>query len=152
MKILIRRLVLSKEPKISTEDATQIAKNLCGETDWQWLELIAVRSRISTWIVRTHYGWRGACAFIKINKKTGEVINAQYYPVSVVFHNPILEVGAVKLPKVSSNRPYNIVKDFLEAIATFVTKAPGRFCSPTPMDVISTFQISVLRKVLKEPD
>ncbi len=93
-----------------------------------------------------------ACAFIKINKKTGEVINAQYYPVSVVFHNPILEVGAVKLPKVSSNRPYNIVKDFLEAIATFVTKAPGRFCSPTPMDVISTFQISVLRKVLKEPD
>jgi hypothetical protein len=77
---LIKRWLKPREPRISKDDATQIARQLCAENGWQWLEPIGVRSRIGTWIVRTNDGWRGSCAFIKISKTIGEIISAQYYP------------------------------------------------------------------------
>lgn len=77
---LLQKLLSRMEPKISKEDAIQIAKNLCTEHDWLWLEPIAVVSRLGSWIVRTNDGWRGSGAFIKISKKSGEIISAEYYP------------------------------------------------------------------------
>jgi len=67
-----------KSDDISKEDAIKIAKYVCKNEDWHWLEPVSVLNGFRKWTVITNHECIGLNARIVINKKSGEVISKSF--------------------------------------------------------------------------
>jgi hypothetical protein len=66
--------------RITKEKALEIAKGECSERGWTWLEPVHVSSRVMSWKVRTNADSRGVSAQLDIDKRTGKVKRAIFWP------------------------------------------------------------------------
>jgi hypothetical protein len=57
---------------ISKEQALKIAEDICKEEGWEWVD-VGINENGDYWDINTQKSRLGANAFIRINKKSGEV-------------------------------------------------------------------------------
>lgn len=68
------------QSKISETDALAIAKRLCEQKDWPWLEPIKIKLKQGQWLIHTNYGNRGANCHLVVDANTGSIIKKAYFP------------------------------------------------------------------------
>lgn len=81
---MIRQLlngIFSREPpNISREKAISLAKIECEKRGWPFLGVIKVQEKRRSWIVNTNWESRGSNVKLRVDKNTGEVIDAKFMP------------------------------------------------------------------------
>jgi hypothetical protein len=73
-------MVFFKKPRISKEQAIQIAKEVASQEKWPWLEPIGVKSGLTQWRLVTNTKNRGRNIRVYINKQTGVVAYKGFAP------------------------------------------------------------------------
>ena len=67
-----------KTQRITREQAIAIGRKVCAEQGWTCLEPVEARGGLFTWTVTTNGGRMGCTAWIKVRKRTGEVVGKGY--------------------------------------------------------------------------
>lgn len=63
-----------KDKDVSKEDALKIAEEVCKEQGWDWVD-VNIIDKEDYWDINTHKTRLGGNAFIRIEKKTGKVLD-----------------------------------------------------------------------------
>jgi hypothetical protein len=65
---------------LSKDELLGIARQICQQYDWPWLEPVHIQNRLFTWTVVTGYDMVGCNARVTISKRTGRPIRWSYIP------------------------------------------------------------------------
>ena len=69
-------------PKVSQEEAIQVAFAESQRRGWPWLEPVDVDSVRGSWLVTSNVRMTGMNVLIRIDQQTGEITNAAFSPSS----------------------------------------------------------------------
>jgi hypothetical protein len=76
----IIRALLGIYPKVTREQAMEIAKKHCEDQGWEWGQPVHVHVRLREYVVWTHADRRGANAVIAVSNDEGLVLRATRTP------------------------------------------------------------------------
>jgi hypothetical protein len=68
----------AKEVPMTVAEAVALARALCEERGWPWLEPVAVKEKRKEWVVTTNAAARGANARFRIRRHDGQVTEAVF--------------------------------------------------------------------------
>jgi len=68
------RIRVGKASGITRERAMDIARTVCAEQGWEW-EAVHAEELAAEWRITTGFGRLGGNAFIRIEKRTGRVLD-----------------------------------------------------------------------------
>lgn len=71
---------MEKRKQITIEEAIAIARRICQEQGWPFLEPVEVESENGNWFVTTNSKARGCNALITVSKSTGETVEIGFAP------------------------------------------------------------------------
>ena len=77
---LLRRARILPQPKVSKEEALQLAQAECSRRGWPWQEPVHVSEWFTAWYFMTNANYRGGNVNIAIDSISGRVRAAAFAP------------------------------------------------------------------------
>jgi hypothetical protein len=62
------------EPRVTKQEAIEIARRVCKDAELAWFEPIDIRRTGEEWVIRTHVGYQGSNALVRIDCNSGKLI------------------------------------------------------------------------------
>jgi hypothetical protein len=80
MRALLRGLLRIKPPRVSKDEALEVARRHCADREWSWKEPVRITEGLREYVIRTNAEAIGGNAWIAVSIHSGEVIRSSFAP------------------------------------------------------------------------